>query len=128
MKHSLFLFCYCLLAISLSSCKFGRSINNFNDECPYAIEEGITVTSVESCDNGKNLRINVTINTYFWEVPQSSFQVNEWLPYLSVIREGICRSSSGKDLFDSAKDEKRTINYYIYDESDKLLYFPQIKL
>lgn len=119
----LVLFLGLILLTLCSSCKFGNRINEANDKCPILLIEGVTLTGVESTNNGAALKFSISYDKKLYDFPAYTHDgirnginstVEKELELHYDMLSLICLDVSCSELIKVARDEKKGI-YVYYD-------------
>lgn len=109
----------CVLTIA-TSCKFGRAINDVKDNCPITLDDGITITNVESVQDGKGVKISVVINADKDEVPDANSSL--WNEVISELRSLMYQNPACSELLNVAAKDNKFVSFTIYSPSHQILY------
>lgn len=96
----------------LTSCELGNAINAVDDACPIVLTEGITLTKAESGDSGKSVKLYISINTTFLEVPYSNDKEG-WSEVGSTLVGLLNLNTDCMELLSVARKENKNVNIVI---------------
>ena len=117
------LFCAIMLSVltMATSCKFGRAINDVKDQCPIVLDDGVTITNVESTDK-TGVKISIRLDITEDDAPYSNAPI--WSDIKAELRSLMEQHPTCAELLRVANKDNKSVSFYIYDNHGKLLHSP----